>query len=72
MIAYCDFKTLPIFGPRFLLGLVRVVEDVCPGQDRKRDDKAAITVSITLDLHPLHPTRGHENFNVKAITRGTY
>ena len=65
------FQDPAVFGPRFLLGLVRVVEDVCPGQDRKRDDKAAITVSITLDLHPLHPTRGHENFDGKKIARET-
>jgi hypothetical protein len=71
MIAYCDFKTLLIFGPRFLLGLVRVVEDVCPGRDRKRDDEAAITASTNLDLRLFHPTRGHENFDVKAIARET-
>jgi hypothetical protein len=69
MIAYCDFKTLPIFGPRFLLGPVRMVEHVCPGRDRKRDDKAAITASTNLDLRLFHPTRGHENFDVKAIIR---
>jgi hypothetical protein len=65
------FQDPAVFGPRFLLGPVRVVEDVCPGRDRKRDDKAAITASTNLDLRLFHPTRGHENFDGKKIARET-